>query len=89
MPNTNLNKEQKIIRNVLYIILSCTIIFSFMVDFFTLINPKYRYLVNIFMLCINGIVFYIGFKKQIINKDSLIATIILVAAIITISLLNR
>jgi hypothetical protein len=89
MTNKNLSKEQKTTRNMLYIILSLTIIFSFMVDFFTLINPKYRFVVNIFLLSINGIVFYIGYKKQLINKASLIASIILVATIVTISLFNR
>jgi hypothetical protein len=89
MPNKNLNKEQKVLRNTLYIILFLTVIFSFMVDFFTLINPKYRFLINISMLGIYGIVFYIGYKKQLINIASLIVTIILVATIITIRLLNR
>ena len=89
MPNKNLSKEQKTTRNMLYIILSLTMILSFMVDFFTLINPKYRFLVNFVMLGMSGIVFYIGYKKQLINKASLITTIILVATIVTISLLNR
>ena len=50
MTNQNLSKEHKTTRNMLYIILSLTMILSFMVDFFTLINPKYRFLVNFVML---------------------------------------
>ena len=89
MPNKNLNQEQKITRIILYIILSLTIIVSYLVDFYTLVNPKYRYLINIFMLGIYGIVFYIGYKKQLINKSSSIVSIIIVALIFTITLLNR
>jgi hypothetical protein len=89
MSNQNLNQEQKITRIILYIILSLTIIVSYLVDFYTLVNPKYRYLINIFMLGIYGIVFYIGYKKQLINKISSIVSIIIVALIFTFTLLNR
>jgi hypothetical protein len=89
MSNQNLNQEQKITKIILYIILSLTIIVSYLVDFYTLVNPKYRYLINIFMLGIYGIVFYIGYKKQLINKISSIVSIIIVALIFTFTLLNR
>ena len=89
MPNQNLNNEQKKTRNILYSILAFTIFLSVFVDFYHLIDTKYRPFINILMLGINGIVFYIGYKKQLINKISLIFTIIAVALIVTIALLKR
>jgi hypothetical protein len=89
MSNQNLNQEQKITRIILYIILSLTIIVSYLVDIYTLVNPKYKYLLNIFILGTYGIVFYIGYKKQLINKSSSIVSIIIGALIFTITLLNR
>jgi hypothetical protein len=89
MPNQNLNNEQKITRNILYCILAFTIFLSVFVDFYHLIDTKYRPLIKIFMLGINGVVFYIGNKKQLINKTSLIFTISTVAIIVAIALLNR
>jgi len=89
MSNQNLNQEQKITRIILYIILSLMIIVSYLVDIYTLVNPKYRYLINIFMLGICGIVFYIGYNKQLLNKSSSIVSIIIGALIFTITLLNR
>jgi hypothetical protein len=89
MSNQNLNQEQKITRIILYIILSLMIIVSYLVDIYTLVNPKYRYLINIFMLGIYGIVFYIGYNKQLLNKSSSIVSIIIGALIFTITLLNR
>jgi len=41
------------------------------------------------MLGACGIVFYIGYKKQLINQTSLIVSILSVATIVTIALLNR
>ena len=89
MPNKNLTKEQNTIRNILYSILSLTIFISCIVDFYALINPKYRYLINISILGIYGIVFYIGYKNQLVNKTFSLVTIIIVAIIVTIALLNR
>jgi hypothetical protein len=89
MHNQNISNEQKKTRNILYSILAFTIFSSFILDFYTLINPNYRYLINISMLGICGIVFYIGYKKQLVNKASLIFTIILVSIITAIALLNR
>ena len=89
MPNQNLNNEQKKTRNILYSILAFTIIFSVIVDFYHLIDTKYRTFINIFMLGINGVVFYIGYKKQLINKASLIYSILIVATIVSIALLSR
>ena len=89
MPNQNLNNEQKKTRNILYSILAFTIIFSVIVDFYHLIDTKYRTFINIFMLGINGVVFYIGYKKQLINKTSFIFTISTVAIIVAITLLKR
>jgi len=88
MPNQSISNEQKKTKNILYSILAFTIFSIFILDFYTLINPNYRYLINISMLGICGIVFYIGHKKQLINKTSLLFTIIAVAIIATISLLN-
>ena len=89
MPPKNLTKEQKAIRNILYGILALTIFISCIVDFYALINPKYRYLINISILGIYGIVFYIGYKNQLANKTSSLVTIIIVAIIVTYTLLNR
>ena len=89
MPNQNLTNEQKKVRNILYSILAFTIFLSVFVDFYHLIDTKYRPFINFFMLGINGIVFYIGYKKQLINKASLIYSILIVATIVSIALLNR
>ncbi len=89
MPNQKFNIEQIKTRNILYSILAFTIFLSLVVDHYTLINTKYRYVINIAMLGICGIVFYIGFKKKLINKTAFIFTISAVAIIVTISLLNR
>jgi len=89
MPNKNLTKEQNTIRNILYGILALTIFISCIVDFYALINPKYRYLINISILGIYGIVFYIGYKNQLLNKTAAIFTIILVSLIVTYTLLKR
>jgi hypothetical protein len=89
MPNQNLTNEQEKTRNILYSILSFTILLSLIIDHYTLIITKYRYLINIAMLGICGIVFYIGFKKQLINKESLIFTIFLAAIFSAISMLKR
>ena len=89
MPPKNLTKEQNTIRNILYGILALTIFISCIVDFYALINPKYRYLINISILGIYGVVFYIGYKNQLANKTSSLVTIINVAIIVTYTLLNR
>ena len=89
MPNKKLTQEQEKTRNTLYSILSFTIFLSLIVDHYTLIDSNYRYLINISMLGICGIVFYIGYKKQLINKTALIFTISTVAIIVAITLLKR
>ena len=68
----NLTKEQQTIRNILYGILAFTISVSFIIDFYTLIAPKYRYLLNISIIVIIGDVFYVGYKYNLINKSSTI-----------------
>jgi uncharacterized membrane protein len=89
MLNKNLTQEQKITRNILYSILAFTIFLCVFVDLYHLIDTKYRSLINFFMLGINGIVFYVGYKKQLVNQTSLIVSILLVATIVTIALINR
>jgi hypothetical protein len=89
MPEKSLTKEQIQLRNILYGILAFTIFLSVFVDFYHLIDTKYRPFINFFMLGVNGIVFYIGFKKQLINKTSLIFTILTVIIIVAITLLKR
>jgi hypothetical protein len=89
MHNKKLTQEQEKTRNILYGILSLTLFLSFIVDYYTLINPNYRYLINISMLGIFGIVFYIGYKKQLVNQTSLIVSILTVATIVTIALIKR
>jgi hypothetical protein len=41
------------------------------------------------MLTIYGILFYIGFKKQLINKKSIVFTFLLAAIFTAISLFKR
>ena len=89
MNNQNLTKEQKVIRRILYGILAISISVSFIVDFYDLIDHKNRYLINISIIGIYGIVFYIGYKNQLLNKTATIFTIIIVAIIIAVRLLNR
>ena len=89
MPNKILSREQKKTRNILYSILSFTIFLSLIVDHYSLVNTKYRYLINIAMIGICGVVFYIGYKKQLINKTAFIFTISTVAIIVAINLLKR
>jgi len=89
MNNQNLTKEQKAIRSILYGILAFSISISFIVDFYALIDHKNRNLINISIIGIYGIVFYIGYKNQLLNKTATIFTIILVAIIFTYSLLKR
>ena len=88
MLNKNLTQEQKKTRNILYGILAFTIFLSVFIDFYHLIDPKHRPFINYFMLGINGIVFYIGYKKQLVSQTSLIVSILLVATIVTIALIN-
>ena len=88
MLNKNLTQEQKITRNILYSILAFTIFLSVFIDFYHLIDPKHRPFINYFMLGINGIVFYVGYKKQLVSQTSLIVSILLVATIVTIALIN-
>ena len=89
MSNQSLTNKEEKTRNILYSILSFTIFLSLIVDHYTLVNTKYRYLINIAILGICGIVFYIGYKKQLINKTALIFTISTVAIIVAITLLKR
>jgi Na+(H+)/acetate symporter ActP len=88
MNNQNLTKEQKAIRSILYGILAFSISVSFIVDFYALIDHKNRYLINISIIGIYGIVFYIGYKNGLINIRSTISAIIIVAIIIAVRLLN-
>ena len=88
MLNKNLTQEQKKTRNILYGILAFTIFLSVFIDFYHLIDPKHRPFINYFILGINGIVFYVGYKKQLVSQTSLIVSILLVATIVTIALIN-
>jgi len=88
MLNKNLTQEQKKTRNILYGILAFTIFLSVFIDFYHLIDPKHRPFINYFMLGINGIVFYVGYKKQLVSQTSLIVSILLVTTIVTIALIN-
>ena len=89
MSNKVLTKEQKQIRNILYGILALTIFSNFIIFYYALIDPNNRYLVNISIIGIYGIVFYIGYKNQLLNKTAAIFTIILVSLIVTYTLLKR
>ena len=89
MPNKNLSKEQNTIRNILYGIMGLTIFTNFIIFYFALIDQKYSNIISFSMLGIYGIVFYIGHKNQLVNKTSSLVTIIIVAIIVTYTLLNR
>ena len=89
MPNKNLTKEQNTIRNILYGIMGLTIFTNFIIFYFALIDQKYSNIISFSMLGIYGIVFYIGHKNQLVNKTSSLVTIIIVAIIVTYTLLNR
>ena len=88
MLNKNLTQVQKKTRNILYGILAFTIFLSVFIDFYHLIDPKHRPFINYFILGINGIVFYVGYKKQLVSQTSLIVSILLVTTIVTIALIN-
>ncbi len=89
MSTNNLTKEQNIIRNILYGIMGLTIFINFIIFYFALIDQKYSNIISFSMLGIYGIVFYIGYKNQLVNKTSSLVTIIIVAIIVTIALFTR
>jgi uncharacterized membrane protein len=89
MSTNNLTKEQNIIRNILYGIMGLTIFTNFIIFYFALIDQKYSNIISFSMLGIYGIVFYIGYKNQLVNKTSSLVTIIIVAIIVTIALFTR
>ncbi len=67
MSTNNLTKEQNIIRNILYGIMGLTIFINFIIFYFALIDQKYSNIISFSMLGIYGIVFYIGYKNQLVN----------------------
>ncbi len=67
MSTNNLTKEQNIIRNILYGIMGLTIFTNFIIFYFALIDQKYSNIISFSMLGIYGIVFYIGYKNQLVN----------------------
>jgi len=89
MPNKNLTKEQNTIRNILYGILGLTIFTNFIIFYFALIDQKYSYIISFTMLAIIGIINFVAYKNGLINRRSTISAIIIVAIIVTITLLNR
>jgi hypothetical protein len=89
MSNKNLTKEQNQIRNILYGILGLTIFTNFIIFYFALIDQKYSYYISFTMLSIIGIINFVAYKNDLINRRSTISAIIIVAIITTIALLNR
>jgi hypothetical protein len=89
MSSKNLTKEQNQIRNILYGIMALTIFSNFIIFYFALIDQKYSNIISFSMLGIIGIINYVAYKNGLINKRSTISAIIIVAIIVTITLLNR
>jgi CBS domain containing-hemolysin-like protein len=89
MSTNNLTKEQNTIRNILYGILGLTIFTNFIIFYFALIDQKYSNIISFSMLGIFGIVNYIGYKYNLINKSSTISAIIITIIIVTITLSTR
>jgi len=89
MSNKNLTKEQNQIRNILYGIMALTIFSNFIIFYFALIDQKYSYIISFTMLAIIGIINFVAYKNGLINRRSTISAIIIVAIIVTITLLNR
>jgi len=85
----NISPEQKQMRNILYGIMALTIFANFIIFYFALIDQKYSYLISFTMLAIIGILNYVAYKYNLINRRSTISAIIIVAIIVTITLFNR
>ena len=89
MSNKNLTKEQNQVRNILYGIMALTIFSNFIIFYYALIDQKYSYIISFTMLAIIGIINFVAYKNGLINRRSTISAIIIVAIIVTITLLNR
>jgi len=89
MSTTNLTTEQKKLRNLLYFINTLLMIVYFSLNYYKLIHQEYQNLLNSLMVILHGIIFTIGYRKKIINKSSLIFTLLFVAIIMTIALYKR
>lgn len=89
MFNDDLTKEQNTIRNILYGILGLTIFTNFIIFYFALIDQKYSNIISFSILGICAILNFIGYKYKLINKSSTLTAIIIVALILTYSLLKR
>jgi hypothetical protein len=89
MFNKHLTKEQNQIRNILYGIMALTIFSNFIIFYYALIDQKYSYIISFTLLAIIGIINYVAYKNGLINRRSTISAIIIVAIIVTITLLNR
>ena len=89
MSTTNLTTEQKELRNLLYFINALLMIVYISLNYYKLIHQEYQNLLNSLMVILYGIIFTIGYRKKIINKLSLIFTLLFVAIIMTIALYKR
>jgi len=89
MSTKNLTKEQNTIRNILYGIMALTIFSNFIIFHYVLIDQKYSYFISFTMLAIIGIINFVAYKNGLINIRSTISAIIIVAVIVTITLLKR
>jgi hypothetical protein len=89
MSTKNLSKEQNQIRNILYGIMALTIFSNFIIFHYVLIDQKYSYFISFTMLAIIGIINFVAYKNGLINRRSTISAIIIVAVIVTITLLKR
>jgi len=89
MSTKNLSKGQNQIRNILYGIMALTIFSNFIIFYYALIDQKYSYIISFTMLSIIGIINFVAYKNGLINRRSTISAIIIVAVIVTITLLKR
>ena len=89
MSNKVLTKEQNTIRNILYGILALTIFTNFIIFYYALIDQKYSNIIRFSIIGICAILNFIGYKYKLINKSSTLTAIIIVALILTYSLLKR
>ena len=89
MSTTNLTTEQKELRNLLYFINALLMIVYISLNYYKLIHQEYQNLLNSLMVILHGIIFTIGYRKKIMNKFSLIFTLLFVAIIMTIALYKR
>jgi hypothetical protein len=89
MSITTLTTEQKKLRSLLYFISTLLMIIYISLGYYKLFDPTQKNIVNLIMVIMYGIIFFIGYRKKVINKSSLYFTLLFVAIVVSIALLNR